>query len=54
MKATLKVVAPKRPCWVKADGVKGPAGNTEPRARVSADGHPGVSDRDELHKVFLR
>ncbi len=52
--ATLKVTAPKNPLWVKADGVKGPAGNTDPCARVSAERHPGVSDRDELHNVFLR
>ena len=39
--------------WGKADGFKGPAGNTDPCAKASADWQPGVSGRVELYNMFL-
>ena len=38
----------------KADGLKAPAGNTDPCAKASADWLPGVSGRVELYNMFLR
>ena len=44
----LKVVESRNACiGVSADGLSGPAGNSDSRALASARSHPGIEDRVE-------